>query len=340
MDRQDLSKVKIFAGSVHPSLCQAISEHLGVPLSTASVGTFANGETKIELHQSCRGFHAYVIQPVCASEDGKLSVNDGLMEVLIFASALKSASAKTVTAVLPIYGYSRQDKKDKSRASITARLVADLLEASGIDRVITVDLHSSQIEGFFSKPVDNLHSQALLVNHIRSRWASLLRHQHQDTDDDKAPSGRLMVVSPDAGGTKRALAVAKQLGVDTAIISKERPAASVLQNMILVGNVKGNICILVDDMADTCGTLVMAARTLMDSGAAEVHAYVVHGVFSGSAIKKLNECKELLSIVTTNTLPQARLKHTAKKLDVIDISPLLASAIQLIHTQQSLTSNL
>jgi len=337
MDREDLSKVRLFAGSVHPQLCQAISEHLGIPLSTAFVGKFSNGETRIELHQTCRGFHAYVIQPICASEDGKFSVNDGLMEVLLFTSALKRASAKTVTVVLPLYGYARQDKKEKSRASITARLVADLLEASGIDRVITVDLHSSQIEGFFSKPVDNLASQALLVNHIQARWGPLLKKNEKKNG---TRSG-IMVVSPDAGGTKRALQIAKQLGVATAIISKERSEASVVQRMMVVGNVAGQICILVDDLADTCGTLAMAAETLNASGAAEVHAYVVHGVFSGNAFKTLTNCRSLLSIVTTNTLPQGRIKSQFQsKIEVIDISPLLASAIQLIHTNKSLTSHL
>jgi len=337
MDREDLSKVRLFAGSVHPQLCQAISEHLGIPLSTAFVGKFSNGETRIELHQSCRGFHAYVIQPICASEDGKLSVNDGLMEVLLFTSALKRASTKSVTVVLPLYGYARQDKKEKSRASITARLIADLLEASGIDRVITVDLHSSQIEGFFSKPVDNLQAQALLVNHILARWGSLLKKNEKQNG---SRSG-VMVVSPDAGGTKRALQIAKQLGVPTAIISKERAEASKIQRMMVVGNVSGQICILVDDLADTCGTLAMAAETLNASGAAEVHAYVVHGVFSGNAWKTLTNCKHLLSIVTTNTLPQGRTKSQLQsKIEVIDISPLLASAIQLIHTNKSLTSHL
>jgi len=184
--------------------------------------------------------------------------------------------------------------------------------------------------------VDNLQAQALLVKHIRTRWGSIIRHQHPE---DKS-AGQIMVVSPDAGGTKRAIAIAKQLGVNTAIISKERAQASVVAGMMVVGHVRGNICILVDDMADTCGTLVMAAEKLMESGAAEVHAYVVHGVFSGSAVEKVNNCKALLSIVTTNTLPQDCNREKCKKLEVIDISPLLASAIQLIHTNKSLTSNL
>jgi len=324
---RDLKKVRLYSGSIHPALAQSIAKHLKIPVNKALVSQFSNGETRVEITETCRGTHAYVVQPIAKSEDGSLSVNDALMEVLVFASALKRASAKSITLVLPVYGYARQDKKEKSRASITARLVADLLEAAGIDRLITVDLHSTQIEGFFRKPVDNLSAQTLLIRHIEIRWPM----RKED----------LVIVSPDAGGAKRAVSVAKSLGVDCAIISKERAEASTVEKMMAVGPIKGRVCVLVDDMADTCGTLIMAADTLMKAGAVEVHAYVVHGIFSGAAIKKLADCQNILSIVATNTIPQTKNSFSLSKLHVIDISLLLASSITLIHTHQSLSrSNL
>jgi len=320
-------KLRLFAGTCHPELCKQIAAHLDVSLCLAIMGTFANGETRVEIQESCRACDAYVIQPICTSHDGSKSVNDMLMEILITISALRGASANRVTAVLPIYGYARQDKKDKSRAAITARLCADMLEVAGVDRVITVDLHASQIQGFFSKPVDNLYAEKLLIEHMK-----------QIKDKCEAEGNVLVVVSPDAGGAKRASRVATKLGVDCAIVAKERLKANEVASMRLVGSVKGKVAILVDDMADTCGTLCLGAQTLVKKGALEVHACVVHGVFSGSALDKVNDCKELASVITTNTLPQNANEKKCSKLHVLDVSSLLAEAIRNVHLGQSVSA--
>jgi ribose-phosphate pyrophosphokinase len=297
-------------------------------ISDALVTNFSNGETRVEIKNSCRGCDCYVIQPICNTEDGVKSVNDTLMELLIMIAALRGSSAERITAVMPIYGYARQDKKDKSRAAISARLVADLLEAAGCDRVMTVDLHASQIQGFFSKPMDNLYAEDLLTSHMTQQFQRL------------ASAAELVVVSPDAGGAKRASRVACKLGslVDCAIISKERLKANEVASMRLVGSVKDRIAIIVDDMADTCGTLTLAVETVKAAGALEVHAYVVHGVLSGPAIKRINECKDLTSVVVTNTVPQDANLKRCPKLQVIDISSLLATAIACTHSNNSISA--
>lgn len=317
-------KLKILTGNSHPALAQKISKILNVPVSQSLVKNFSNGETRVEIKESCRGFDCYVIQPTCSSEDGKKSVNDTLMELLIMVSALRGSSAERITAVVPIYGYARQDKKDKSRAAISARLVADLMEAAGVDRVMTVDLHASQIQGFFSKPMDNLYAEDILTSHMKANL----------------PSEDLVVVSPDAGGAKRASRVACKLGadVDCAIISKERLKANEVASMRLVGSVKGRIAIIVDDMADTCGTLTLACETVKAAGAREVHAYVVHGILSGPAIERINNCKHLTSVVVTNTIPQEANLKACSKLKVVDISDLIAKAIACTHSNASISA--
>lgn len=319
-------KMKLLTGNAHPALARLIADALGTEIAETLVDNFANGETRVEIKESCRGYDCFVIQPICNTEDGKKGVNDALMELLIMVSALRGSSAERITAVMPIYGYARQDKKDKSRAAISARLVADLLEAAGVDRAMTVDLHASQIQGFFSKPMDNLYAEDLMLLHM---------HRHV-----KKSGTPLVVVSPDAGGAKRASRVACKLGsdVDCAIISKERLKANEVASMRLVGSVKDRIAIIVDDMADTCGTLCLAVDTVKKLGAVEVHAYVVHGVLSGPAIDRINKCEGLTSVVVTNTMPQAVNTKNCPKLEVVDCSQLLAQAIACTHNNSSISA--
>jgi ribose-phosphate pyrophosphokinase len=252
------------------------------------------------------------------------------METLLMISALRGSSAKRVTAVLPIFGYARQDKKDHQRACVTARLIADLLEVAGVDRAITIDLHASQIQGFFVKPIDNLQAEGLLCEAMHRAIITPAQRQGMDA----------IIVSPDAGGAKRASSVASRLGLSYAIISKMRSQANAVESMTLVGSVQDKLCIIVDDMADTCGTLVLAAETLIEHGAREVHAFVVHGVLSGPALERINKTKFLSSVVVTNTIPQDLNITKCSKLKVIDISRLLADAIRFVATDQSLTKNL
>lgn len=316
-------KMKLLAGNSHPALAKKIASILGISMSDTLCDNFANGETRVEIKESCRGADCFVIQPICNTEDGKKGVNDALMELLIMVSALRGSSAERITAVMPIYGYARQDKKDKSRAAISARLVADLLEAAGVDRAMTVDLHASQIQGFFAKPMDNLYAEDLMLMHMK-----------------KHIKGELVVVSPDAGGAKRASRVACKLGadVDCAIISKERLKANEVASMRLVGSVKDRIAIIVDDMADTCGTLCLAVDTVRAAGALQVHAYVVHGVLSGPAIERINKCEGLTSVCVTNTLPQTANLKACPKLQVVDCSELIAQAIACTHNNSSISA--
>lgn len=320
-------ELKIIGGNAHPILTQAICKTIGIPKTKCVVGNYVNGETRVEIKESCRGCDMYIIQPICNAEDGSANVNDHLMELMVMISAARAASAERITAVMPIYGYARQDKKDKSRAPISARLVADLLQTAGIDGSITIDLHASQIQGFFTKPMDNLYAEDYLCAHMKHAFFQKRNLKQED----------IVVVSPDAGGAKRAMRVAKKLGVGCAIISKERLKANEVASMRLVGSVDGKMAILVDDMADTCGTMVLACRTVKEAGAQEVHAYVVHGVLSGPAIKRINECEALTSMVVTNTIPQCTNQQNCRKLFVVDISLILAEAIRRTHSHQSLS---
>lgn len=267
----------------------------------------------VEIEESARDCDVFIIQPTCNP-----NVNDNLMELLIMVDAMKRASAKRITAVVPCFAYARQDKKDKSRAPITGKLVANLIEVSGLDRLITLDLHASQIQGFFDIPVDNLFAEPLIVKYIK-----------------KIP-GEKVIVSPDAGGVKRAKAVSDKLDLDLAIIHKERKKANEVAGMTLVGDVTGKVCILVDDMADTCGTLKLAAQTLIDNGATEVYATVSHGVLSGKAVEII-ESSHLKEVVVTNSIPQGDNLLKTNKLKVIDIAPMLAEAIRRTHNGESIS---
>eukprot|EP01121_Diplochlamys_sp_Union-15-3_P022346 TRINITY_DN9476_c0_g1_i1.p1 TRINITY_DN9476_c0_g1~~TRINITY_DN9476_c0_g1_i1.p1 ORF type:complete len:340 (+),score=68.87 TRINITY_DN9476_c0_g1_i1:56-1021(+) len=307
--------IKLFSGNAHPELAQKIAKILGVTIGEAIVGKFSNGETMVEIKESARECDVFIIQPTCNPNP-----NDNLMELLIMADAMKRASAKRITAVIPCFGYARQDKKDKSRAPITGKLIANLIETSGIDRVITMDLHASQIQGFFDIPVDNLFAEPLLVQYIKKI----------------APGKDKVIVSPDAGGVKRAKAVADKCNLDLAIIHKERKVANQVAGMTLVGDVEGRVCILVDDMADTCGTLKLAASELRQKGAAAIYSIVTHGVLSGSAIKNLNEA-ELEELVVTNSIPQSENVKHCSKIKVIDVAPVLAEAIRRTHNGESIS---
>lgn len=306
-------ELKVFSGTTNLALSRRIAKILGLELGKAKVGKFSNGETSVEIEESCRDCDVYIIQPTCNP-----SPNDALMELLVMTDAMCRASAQRVTAVIPCFGYARQDKKDKARAPITGKLVANLIETAGINRVITMDLHASQIQGFFDIPVDNLFAEPLITKYI------------------KQIEGTKVVVSPDEGGVKRAKAISDQLDCDLVIIHKERKKANEVAGMTLVGDVKGKVCILVDDMADTCGTLQLAATTLIQQGASNVYACVTHGVLSGPAIQRLND-SPIKEIVVTNSIPQEANTKQCSKLKVIDIAPILAEAIRRTHNGESIS---
>ncbi len=289
------------------------SSRLGVPLSKIGVYQYSNQETSVTIGESVRDEDVYIIQTGCGEDE----VNDFLMELLIMINACKTASARRITAVIPNFPYARQDKKDKSRAPITAKLIANLLQTAGCHHVITMDLHASQIQGFFRIPVDNLYAEP-----------SVLRYIKEEIDYKNA-----ILVSPDAGGAKRVASIADKLDLQFALIHKERQKANEVSRMVLVGDVKDKICVLIDDMADTCGTLVKAADTLLQNQAKEVISIVTHGIFSGNAESKLANSK-ISRIVCTNTVP---LTIENDRLAHIDISPTLAEAIRRLHNGESIS---
>ncbi|KAJ1971527.1 ribose phosphate diphosphokinase subunit prs4 [Dimargaris verticillata] len=288
---------------------------MGMELSRVSVTKYSNQETSVTIGESVRDEDVFIIQSGCGE------INDNLMELLIMINACKTASARRITAVMPCFPYARQDKKDKSRAPISAKLVANMLTVAGADHVITIDLHASQIQGFFNCPVDNLYAEPCTLKYIRDH----IRDWRQ-----------AVIVSPDAGGAKRATSIADRLDLDFALIHKERKKANEVSRMVLVGDVKGKTAILVDDMADTCGTLGLAAKTLVDNGATAVYAIVTHGILSGKAIKVINE-SALSRVVVTNTIPHEHKKVVCSKLDTIDISATLAEAIRRTHNGESVS---
>lgn len=307
------NSIKLLAGNSHPDLAERIAKKLGLPLANIGVYQYSNQETSVTIGESIRDEDVYIIQ----TGTGEQEINDFLMELLIIIHACRTASARRITAVIPSFPYARQDKKDKSRAPITAKLVAQMLETAGCDHVITMDLHASQIQGFFHIPVDNLYAEPSVLHYIR-----------HTTDIDNA-----ILVSPDAGGAKRVASLADKLDLNFALIHKERQKANEVSRMVLVGDVTGKSCLLIDDMADTCGTLVKASETLLEHGAKEVLAIVTHGIFSGSAEQKLNNSR-LSRIVCTNTVP---VDLDINILDQIDISPTLAEAIRRLHNGESVS---
>ncbi len=309
-----MNSIKLLTGNSHPALAEQIGARLGIELSKVLVLQYSNGETSVTIGESVRDEDVFIIQT------GSGEINDGLMELLIMINACKTASARRITAVMPNFPYARQDKKDKSRAPITAKLMANMLQTAGCNHVITMDLHASQIQGFFNVPVDNLYAEPSMLRYIREHF----------------PFHEAVIVSPDAGGAKRATAIADRLDLDFALIHKERQKANEVSRMVLVGDVRGKLAILVDDMADTCGTLVTAAKTLQEHGAKQVVAVVTHGIFSGQAVEKIN-ASSLTTVVCTNSIPHVDSLLACPKLAIMDISATLAEAIRRTHNGESVS---
>jgi ribose-phosphate pyrophosphokinase len=310
-----VSRMMVFTGNANPELAQKVVERLDIPMGKAVVGRFSDGEVNVEIQENVRGKDVFIIQSTCAP------TNDNLMELIVLADALRRASASRVTAVVPYFGYARQDRRPRSaRVAISARVVADMISAVGIDRVLTVDLHADQIQGFFDSPVDNVYGSPVLLDDIVD----------QQYDN-------IMVVSPDVGGVVRARAIAKQLDCDLAIIDKRRERANESQVMNIIGDVEGRTCILVDDMCDTAGTLCKAAKALKDNGAAKVYAYATHPVLSGPAMQNLNN-SELDELVVTDTIPLSKAAQECPKVRQLTLAPMLAEAVRRVCNEESISA--
>ncbi len=304
----------VFSGNSNPVLAQKICKYLGVSLGRAKVKTFSDGEILIEINENVRSRNVYVVQSTCTP------VNDNLVELLLMIDAFKRSSARRITAVMPYYGYARQDKKVAPRVPISAKLVADLLTVAGSTRVITMDLHAGQIQGFFSIPVDNLFAAPVTIKYIQENF-----------------NDNLVIVSPDAGGVERARAFAKRLNVDLAIIDKRRSAPNKAKAMVVVGDVRGKTAVIMDDMVDTAGTLGQAASAIINAGAREVHAACSHPVLSGPAVDRIME-SELKSVVVTDTIPLTDKAQNCGKIKVLTISELVGEAMIRSYRGDSVTS--
>ncbi len=307
--------IKFFTGNAHKELAKEISAYLNIPVSDASVTEFSDGEISVHINENVRGADVFVLQPTC------MPVNKNLMEILLMIDALKRASARRITAVIPYYGYARQDRKVQPRVPISAKLVADLITAAGTSRILTMDLHAAQIQGFFNIPVDNLYAAPVLFEYVKKKYNS----------------NDLIIVSPDAGGVERARAFAKKLGCSIAIIDKRREAANVSQIMNVIGDVKGKDTIILDDMVDTGGTTIQAATALIEKCAKNVVAACTHAVLSGNAVDKVND-SILQELIVTNTIPMNSKTEKCKKLTVLSIAPLIGEAIKRIHEETSISS--
>jgi ribose-phosphate pyrophosphokinase len=310
-----MQHLKLFTGNANPELAQAIANHLGISLGELEVKTFSDGEVSVEIKENVRGMDCFVIQPTSPP-----ATNTHIMELLIMIDALRRSSAKRITAVIPYYGYARQDRKVRPRMPISAKLMADLIVTAGADRVLCIDLHAGQIQGFFNCPVDNIYATPVLLEGIRQRC-----------------HGDLCIISPDAGGVERARAYAKRLDSRLAIIDKRREEANVSEVMHIIGDVEGATCIIVDDMVDTAGTLTEAAKALIDQGASAVYAVITHPVLSGPAIKRINE-SPLKELVTTDTIPRSLEGRSCTKIHVVSVAALLGEAIRRINNEESVSS--
>ena len=306
---------KIFTGTANVALSKAIADHLGTELCHAEVRRFSDGEIFVEVQESVRGADVFVIQPTCHP------VNDSIMELLIMIDALRRSASRSITAVIPYYGYARQDRKVQSRVPISAKLVADLLTAAAVSRVVAMDLHAGQIQGFFNIPFDHLFATPVLLQYIRQNYVL----------------DNTVIVSPDAGGVERARAFAKRLDVNLAIIDKRRPRPNEVQALNLIGDVRGKQVILVDDMIDTAGTLIQSLQVLFDSGALSVSAACTHGVFSGAAFERIRDSR-LHEVVCTDTIPLAPAFAKLSKVKCLSVAALLAEAIKRIHGFESVSS--
>ena len=311
-----MSDLMIFAGSSNPALSQRVASELRMELGNADVARFSDGEVNVEIHENVRGRDVFILQSTCAP------TNDNIMELMIMSDAIRRASAQRVTAVIPYFGYARQDRRARSaRVPISAKVVADILGSVGIDRILTVDLHADQIQGFFNVPVDNVYGSPLLVDHMMTQ-----RYENP------------IVVSPDVGGVVRARAVAKQANdLDLAIIDKRRPNPNETKVMNVIGDVRGKTCILVDDIVDTAGTLCTAAKALKEEGAVRVVSYITHAVFSGNAIDKINDA-ELDEMVVSDTIPLSEKARQCEKIKQLSLDRLLAEAIRRVSNEESISA--
>jgi len=307
--------MKLLAGNSNRPLAEAIAASLNIPLTKATVRRFSDNEIFVEIHENVRGEDVFVIQSTSSP------ANDNMMELLICLDALKRASARRITAVLPYFGYARQDRKSAPRTPISAKLVANLIAVAGAHRVLTMDLHAGQIQGFFDIPVDNLYAAGEMIGDIERSFSN----------------GNLMVVSPDIGGVVRARAIAKRLEVDLAIVDKRREKAGVSEVMNIIGDVDGRQCILVDDIVDSAGTLCNAAAALKDSGASEVHAYVTHAVLSGGAVARVS-ASDLKSLVVTDSIALTEAMRVSDSIKILSIAKLMAEAIRRISAESSVSS--
>jgi ribose-phosphate pyrophosphokinase len=310
-----IANTVLFTGNANPALAQEIAQQLGIELGRAEVGRFSDGEVTVEIQQNVRARDVFVVQPTCAP------TNENLMELFIMVDALKRASAGRVTAVIPYFGYARQDRRPRStRVPISAKVVANMLEAVGVSRLLTMDLHADQIQGFFDIPVDNIYASPVLLSDLKSQ-------RYED----------LIVVSPDVGGVVRARALAKQLDCDLAIIDKRRPTHNVSEVMHVIGDIEGRNCVIMDDMIDTAGTLVKAAEVLKERGARNVYAYCTHPVFSGPAIERIKN-SQIDEVVITNTIPLAAQARGTAKIRQLSVAFLFAETIRRISDGESVTS--
>jgi ribose-phosphate pyrophosphokinase len=311
-------ELKVFAGSAHPDLAKEIASVLGVQVGQARLRRFPDTEVSFQIDENIRGTDVFVVQPTCATTTG--SVDQHLMELMIMTDAFRRSSAARITAVLPYYGYARQDRKDKPRVPISAKLVANVLSASGVNRVLTMDLHKAQIQAFFDIPVDHLFAAPVIIEYLA-----------------RLDSPKLTIVAPDAGGAERARAYAKRLDAELAVIDKRRTDDGSAEVMNVIGDVDGRTCIIQDDIVDTAGTITKAAGALKKNGAARVLACAVHGVLSGPAIDRI-EKSPIDTMVVTNTIPQSKVTEACSKIVVLSVARLLGQAIKSIHEETSVSS--
>lgn len=311
-----MANLMLFSGGANTALAQRVADRLNLDLGSMDVGRFSDGEVTVEIHENVRGKDVFLMQSTCAP------TNDNLMELLIMADAMHRASAQRVTAVVPYYGYARQDRRPRSaRVAISAKVIADMISTVGIDRILTVDLHADQIQGFFNIPVDNIYGSPVLVDHITAQ-----RYENP------------IVVSPDVGGVVRARAIAKQIDdLDLAIIDKRRPQANVTKVMNVIGDVKGKTCIMVDDIVDTAGTLCTAAEALKDEGAAAVVCYITHAVFSGPAIERIGN-SQIDRMVVTDTISLSAAANACEKIHQLSLDRLLAESIRRVSNEESISA--